>query len=161
MSAASSGKAREEARGWLAAADEDVASARVHQAELATWAGTFAETFEGRASLLAAEIAMREGRTWEAAQLFERAVAFRKEHTREITDLGEFKAFFTPKNEENPEIHGGFAHCYFTEAPEAQELLAKLKVTVRCVPLDSNGAFGKCIFTGQPTNVRGVFAKAY
>ena len=29
MSAASSGKAREEARGWLAAADEDVASARV------------------------------------------------------------------------------------------------------------------------------------
>jgi prolyl-tRNA synthetase len=39
--------------------------------------------------------------------------------------------------------------------------LKELKTTIRCVPLDSQDAQGKCIFTGQPSRRRGVFAKAY
>jgi prolyl-tRNA synthetase len=41
------------------------------------------------------------------------------------------------------------------------EKLKALKVTVRCVPLDAPEEPGKCIFTGQPSTKRGVFAKAY
>ena len=93
--------------------------------------------------------------------LFQKALKLREDNTRTITKLDDFKAYFTPKNEENPEIHGGFALCHFTETPEAEELLKKLKVTIRCVPLDGGKTPGTCIFTGQPTDRMAVFAKAY
>ena len=41
------------------------------------------------------------------------------------------------------------------------EKLKELKVTIRCIPLDAEDEPGKCIFTGQPSTRRGVFAKAY
>jgi prolyl-tRNA synthetase len=93
--------------------------------------------------------------------LFERAITLRKTATRTIDDLAEFKAFFTPKNAENPEIHGGIALCHFTESPEVQKLLADLKVSIRCLALDAPEEPGKCIFTGRPSPRRAVFAKAY
>ena len=98
--------------------------------------------------------------------LFDRALALRQSNTREISSLPEFEAFFTPKNEENPEIHGGFAICHVVEGPQTDAILANHKVTIRCVPLSDEPGFeqpiaGKCIFTGQPTTERAVFAKAY
>jgi len=42
-----------------------------------------------------------------------------------------------------------------------EDKLKELKVTVRNVPLDGPEEPGKCIFTGQPSLKRGVFAKAY
>jgi prolyl-tRNA synthetase len=98
--------------------------------------------------------------------LFDKALAYRQSHTRTITKLDEFEAYFTPQNAEKPEIHGGFAICHFVESPETAEILAKHKVTIRCVPLADEPGFeepvpGKCIFTGQPTTVRAVLAKAY
>ena len=44
---------------------------------------------------------------------------------------------------------------------ETDEKLKALKVTVRCVPLAGESEPGKCIFTGQPSERRGVFAKSY
>ena len=79
----------------------------------------------------------------------------------QIDSLAEFEKFFTPKNAENPEIHGGLAYCHFVDSPEMDEKLKELKVTVRCVPVDAAEEPGKCIFTGQPSTRRGVFAKAY
>ena len=98
--------------------------------------------------------------------LFEKANALRAANTRTIADLDEFRAYFTPKNVEIPEIHAGFAVCHFTESPQMDEALGKLKVTIRCVPIADEPCFeteqaGKCLFTGQPTTQRGVFAKAY
>jgi prolyl-tRNA synthetase len=100
--------------------------------------------------------------------LFSRALEFRKQNTRVIDDREEFIRFFTPKNEEKPEIHGGFAISHFCENAEVAELLAKLKVTIRCLPISGeqlDGAAaeqsGRCIFTGQPSPCRAVFAKAY
>ncbi len=98
--------------------------------------------------------------------LFERAAAERKASTRVITKLADFEAFFTPKNADNPEIHGGFAICHFVEGPEADAVLARHKVTIRCIPVASEPGFGEaasgvCIFTGQPTTQRAIFAKAY
>ncbi len=93
--------------------------------------------------------------------LFQRALKLREDNTRTITKLDDFQAYFTPKNEESPEIHGGFALCHFTETPEVEELLKKLKVTIRCVPLEGGKSPGTCIFTGKPTDRMAVFAKAY
>jgi prolyl-tRNA synthetase len=93
--------------------------------------------------------------------LFNRTLQLREDHTRLIDDLAEFEAYFTPKNSEQPEIHGGLAYCHFVDGPEMDEKLKELKVTVRCVPLDGDEEPGKCIFTGKPSPRRGVFAKAY
>ena len=93
--------------------------------------------------------------------LFERALRLRKENTRSIDNLEEFKAYFTPKDADNPEIHGGFALCHWAEDPAVDELLKELKVTIRCVPLEGAEEPGRCIFTGKPSRRRAVFAKAY
>ncbi len=93
--------------------------------------------------------------------LYHRAVAFREASTHKIDSLDDFRAFFTPKNAESPEIHGGFALSHFHETPEVLRLLQELKVTIRCVPLFDNNEPGRCIFTGQPSALRAVFAKAY
>lgn len=103
------------------------------------------------------------GKTLQAMQdgLFQRALAFREQHTRQIDSLEEFKAWFTPKNEDQPEIHGGFALCHFVDDPSIDALLKDLKVTVRCIPIDGSSEPGKCLFTGKPSSKRAVLAKAY
>ncbi len=93
--------------------------------------------------------------------LFDRALQLRESNTRRVDTLAEFEEFFTPKNPEKPEIHGGFALCHFVDVPEIEEKLKELKVTVRCLPLDGEEEEGRCIFTGKPSKRRGVFAKAY
>lgn len=93
--------------------------------------------------------------------MFERAKQAREEVSVKIDDLEEFKSYFTPKNTEQPEIHGGLAYCHFVDTPEIEETLKKLKVTVRCVPMEGDDEPGKCLFTGQPSQRRGLFAKAY
>jgi prolyl-tRNA synthetase len=93
--------------------------------------------------------------------LFQRAAKLRDDVTVRIDDLKEFEAYFTPKDEERPEVHGGLAYCHFADSPEMDEKLKALKVTIRCVPLAGEDEPGKCIFTGRPSTRRGVFAKAY
>ncbi|MBM3274468.1 MAG: proline--tRNA ligase [Candidatus Sericytochromatia bacterium] len=93
--------------------------------------------------------------------MFDRALAFRQENTREITDRGEFEAYFMPQNEAKPEIHGGFVLAPFVDDPSIADELAKLKVTVRCVPVDQEPRSGKCLFTGKQTDRWAIFAKAY
>jgi len=99
------------------------------------------------------------------ATLFQRALDYRTANTRKIDKLDEFKAWFTPKNADQPEIHGGFALCHVVETPEVDKLLADMKVTIRCLPVKGAVADcdepGKCIFTGQPSPRRAVLAKAY
>jgi prolyl-tRNA synthetase len=97
--------------------------------------------------------------------LFNRAKALREEKTKEFTDFAEFAKWFTPRNEEKPEIHGGFAIAHWSPAAEDQaainEKLAGIKVTPRCIPLEMAKNPGKCLFTGKPTDVRVIFAKNY
>lgn len=93
--------------------------------------------------------------------LFQRALAFRREHTREIDNLNDFREFFTPQNEEQPEIHGGFASSYWVQDDKTDELLKDLKVSVRCIPFEAEAVPGRCIFTGRESPQRVIFAKAY
>ncbi|NLF30844.1 MAG: proline--tRNA ligase [Planctomycetes bacterium] len=94
--------------------------------------------------------------------LYERALAFRQANTRRIDSLDEFRAFFTPANPDKPEIHGGFALCHYNGSVEVEKRVQEeLNVTIRCLPLDAADEPGTCIFTGQPSARRALFAKAY
>jgi prolyl-tRNA synthetase len=93
--------------------------------------------------------------------LYAKALELREQNRCTIERLDDFRAYFTPRNEDKPEIHGGFASCHFVESPEVDAILKDLKVTIRCVPLDQEEQPGKCLFTGRETNRRAIFAKAY
>jgi len=94
-------------------------------------------------------------------QLFEKAKSFQEKHTHEIEDLEGFYKFFTPKNKKKPEIHGGFAKCYFClDEKEDEKANQDLAVSVRCI-LEKAKAEKPCIFCKKNTKNRVVFAKAY
>jgi prolyl-tRNA synthetase len=94
--------------------------------------------------------------------LLERARKFRDEHTRIIESKNEFYDFFTAKDSAKPEIHGGFALAHWNGSREFEEQIKNdLKVTVRVVPLDETSDPGRCIFTGEPSARRVVWAKSY
>ena len=96
------------------------------------------------------------------SNLFDRALELRESNSSQIDNLDDFTSFFTPPDGEEASIHGGFAWSYFNEDPKTTEVLRRLKVTVRCIPLDDSGQQqGTCLFTGRPSTQRAVFARAY
>jgi prolyl-tRNA synthetase len=95
-------------------------------------------------------------------RLYDKALAFKNRHTVKIDSKEAFYAFFTPQNTQKPEIHGGFALAHWNGSSAVEEQVkADLKVSIRCIPLDDIDGPGVCIFTGQPSQCRVVFAKAY
>lgn len=93
---------------------------------------------------------------------FEAARSFRDSNiVSGLKDFAEFKEFFTPKNEEKPEIHGGFVRAKWCGDRVEEEKLKDMKVTIRCMPIDQSGSTGTCIITGRPATVDAIFAKAY
>jgi prolyl-tRNA synthetase len=96
------------------------------------------------------------------ASLLKRAADLRASNTRKIDSKEEFYAFFTPKNREQPEIHGGFALSHWSGEPDVEETLKNdLGVTIRCIPRDAPAEEGKCVISGKPSSRRVIFAKAY
>ncbi|MBA2880298.1 prolyl-tRNA synthetase [Desulfosalsimonas propionicica] len=94
--------------------------------------------------------------------LYEKALCFLKENTRDIDDPDEFNAFFSPKNPEEPEIHGGFARSHWCGRAECEKAVKeRLNVTIRCIPFDRKEQSGACIQCGEESQGRVVFAKAY
>ena len=87
--------------------------------------------------------------------LYDKAKAFRDQNIKKIDSLAEFEAYFAD------EKSGGFALVHWNEAAIGHELLPKLKVTPRCIPLEAENEAGKCIFTGKESTKRVVFGKAY
>jgi prolyl-tRNA synthetase len=93
--------------------------------------------------------------------LYDRAKKFQEENTRVIESKKEFYDFFTAKNAAKPEIHGGFAFAHWNGSREVEEQIKKdLKVTIRVIPFGESEA-GKCIFTGETSARRVVWAKSY
>ena len=94
--------------------------------------------------------------------LFERAEKFREANTRVIESKKDFYDFFTPKNSAKPEIHGGFALAHWDGSRKVEEQIKNdLKVTIRAVPLGDSQEAGKCIFTGERSARRVIWAKSY
>jgi prolyl-tRNA synthetase len=93
--------------------------------------------------------------------LYDRAKQFRDENTRNIDSKKDFYDFFTPKNSAKPEIHGGFALAHWNGSRAIEEQIKNdLKVTIRIIPFGDSEA-GRCIFTGEPSVRRVIWAKAY
>lgn len=93
---------------------------------------------------------------------FDQAKAFRDSHiNRDIATFEELKAFFTPKNSDKPEIHGGFVIAKWCEDPKTEQMLQELKLTIRCLPLEQSNTRGRCILTGKEAVKDIVIAKSY
>ncbi len=94
--------------------------------------------------------------------IYQKALKFREAHSVKIDDKAEFYRYFTPKDEENPEIHGGFAYSHWCGDAGCEENIKNdLKVTIRNIPFDAKEEAGKCIFCGAESKRRVIFAKAY
>ncbi len=94
--------------------------------------------------------------------LFDQALALREENTHtDITDFAALEAFFTPKNTEKPDIHGGFVKAKYCDNPECEDKAAKLKVTIRLLPFDQSGTEGKCVICGGAAKTDAIWAKSY
>ncbi len=86
--------------------------------------------------------------------LFNRAKQYRDEH---ITKVDSWDAFIDVL-----ENKGGFAYAHWDGTTETElAIKEKTKATIRCIPLDDNMEAGQCILTGQPSQRRVLFAKAY
>ena len=104
------------------------------------------------------------GQTLQSIQdgLLARATALRDAHTVTIDRQDDFFAFFTAKNAEKPEMHGGFALAHWDGSAEIEEQIKNsLKVTIRCIPIDGDEEPGRCVISGRPSARRVVFAKSY
>lgn len=94
--------------------------------------------------------------------LYERALAYREAHTRDIDTTEEFYAFFTAQNPDKPEIHGGFARAHWDGTAETETRIKEdLKVTIRCIPTDTPEEAGRCVVSGRPSKRRVLWAKSY
>jgi len=86
--------------------------------------------------------------------LFDRAKAYRDKCTFEVNSWDEFK-----QKIEDP---GGFLWAHWDGTRDTEDkIAADTKATIRCIPFNRPKESGKCILTGQPSEGRVVFAKAY
>ncbi|QCK16464.1 proline--tRNA ligase [Mangrovivirga cuniculi] len=86
--------------------------------------------------------------------IFERARSFRDENIRKADTYEEFKKIL----DEN----GGFIKAHWDGTSETEEKIKnETKATIRCIPLDNEMEEGKCIYTGNPSKQRVIFARAY
>ncbi len=93
--------------------------------------------------------------------LLRKAKDFQKSHTKEIKSKKDFYDFFTPSNQEKPEIHGGYALCNFAlSVKEEEKIKEELGVTLRCIPFEEKSD-GNCIFSNKKEAKKVIFAKAY
>ncbi|MEM6377363.1 MAG: His/Gly/Thr/Pro-type tRNA ligase C-terminal domain-containing protein, partial [Bacteroidota bacterium] len=87
--------------------------------------------------------------------LFNRALKFRADHTTEVDNFDDFKSVI------EQDIPGFIsAHWDGTDATEAK-IKELTKATIRCIPNDAPEEAGTCVYSGQPSNKRVIFAKAY
>ena len=87
--------------------------------------------------------------------LFNRARDFQQQNTINVECEADFYEFFT-------ESDGGFAMAHWNGDPAIETKIKKdLNVTIRCIPLVENKEEGKCIFSGEKSAQRVVFAKSY
>ena len=96
------------------------------------------------------------------AGILAKATAYRDANTVQIDSKEQFYGFFTAKNPNKPEIHGGFALAHWNGSTAVEnQIKADLKVTIRCIPNHPQDETGTCIFTGEPSRGRVVWAKSY
>lgn len=88
------------------------------------------------------------------ADLFNNALSYRESHITEVNSFEEFKSVLEGK--------GGFISAHWDGTAATEEKIKELtKATIRCIRLDRVEEAGSCVFTGNPSVGRVLFAKAY
>ena len=88
------------------------------------------------------------------ANLFNKAKAFREEHSHECSTYEEFKALLEGK--------GGFIYANWDGTPETElAIKEETGATIRCIPDDNSTPTGPCMYSGKEAKYRVLYAKAY
>jgi prolyl-tRNA synthetase len=86
--------------------------------------------------------------------LYEKALGFRNDNTLKVDDYSVFKEILDKK--------GGFILAHWDGTSETEEKIKEeTKATIRCIPMQGEQEDGKCIYSGNPSKQRVIFAKAY
>ncbi len=86
--------------------------------------------------------------------LYQKALNYRESHITEVNSFEEFKDVL--------DTEGGFISAHWDGTPETEEKIKDLtKATIRCIPVNNKIETGKCVFTGEKSTQRVLFAKAY
>ncbi|MBT8234397.1 MAG: proline--tRNA ligase [Saprospiraceae bacterium] len=86
--------------------------------------------------------------------LFNRAKKYRDEHITEVDNFEDFKKVIDEK--------GGFVKAYWDGTIETELKVKELtKATLRCIEVDEPDSEGVCVYSGNPSTKKVLFAKAY
>jgi prolyl-tRNA synthetase len=86
--------------------------------------------------------------------LYDKAFAFRENSSYFVDSWEEFKEVINNK--------GGFIYAHWDGTPETEERIKEeTKATIRIIPLNNQLENGKCVYSGNPSKQRVIFAKAY
>ncbi len=86
--------------------------------------------------------------------IYNRALAYRDDHITNADTWDEFVNLLDTK--------AGFISAHWDGTSETEDKIKELaKATIRCIPLNNPLEEGKCIFTGNPSTQRVLFARAY
>jgi prolyl-tRNA synthetase len=86
--------------------------------------------------------------------IFNKAKSLRDSLITEVNSYEEFKKVLDEK--------GGFISAHWDGSMEVEEKIkAETKATIRCIPLDAKEENGVCIYSGNPSKRRVLFARAY
>ncbi|WP_242921385.1 proline--tRNA ligase [Pontibacter liquoris] len=86
--------------------------------------------------------------------IYNRALAYRTEHTTKVDSYEEFKEVLESK--------GGFVLAHWDGTAETEERIKEeTKATIRCIAIDTPEEDGVDMLTGKPSKQRVYFAKAY
>jgi len=87
------------------------------------------------------------------ANIYAKALEFRVDHTIRVDDWDQFKEQIE---------EGGFLLAHWDGTAETEEKIKdETKATIRCIPLNAPAEEGKCVYSGNPSPRRVIFARAY
>lgn len=87
-------------------------------------------------------------------RLYQKAAERQAERTHQADDWATFKELIASS--------AGFVSAHWDGTAETEEAIKnETKATIRCIPLDQKEEAGSCVYSGKPSQVRVLFAKAY
>lgn len=87
------------------------------------------------------------------SNIYARALRFREDNTFAVDTWEDFKEQIE---------RGGFISAHWDGTGETEEKIKnETKATIRCIPLDAPEEQGKCVYSGEASNRRVLFARAY
>lgn len=88
------------------------------------------------------------------AGIYSKAKAFQSQMTTPVDTFDDFRKVLDEK--------GGFVSAHWDGTKETEAAIKEeTKATIRCIPLDAAEESGKCVYSGQKSSRRVLFARAY